>query len=73
MTTASGEGKFSSSVTLLVYVPTSQTPYNAKQETSGTVAPSLQIAPGIFSFNVKVLTSPYASEPPPDGGVTLPG
>lgn len=60
---------FGCSITVYAYANSSALiPFTARHEQGGTTAPTLHISWDQFAFNVNVLTSPYASEPPPDGG-----
>ncbi len=64
-----GRGGFKTTVTAFACAGSSNVPYAARQETGGVTAPTLEVAPGVYAFNVDVLTNPITGGlPPPDGG-----
>jgi hypothetical protein len=65
MTSCSGVGSFSAGVTLYSYVGGSELPITARQEFGGVTAPTIQLSQNVFAFSRNVLTSPYATAPPP--------
>jgi hypothetical protein len=61
-------GGFRAGITVFSYVGGGLYPITGRQEEGGTTAPTLQLDSNVFAFDINILTSPYASEPPPDGG-----